>query len=68
MWHKSQEIDYESELNNDPDYHTWSDKLRDESESTQNSPKTALREDFSDNGYPSTPKSNKRLESQENIK
>jgi len=46
MWHKSDEIDYESELNNDPDYHIWSKQLRDESERGQISPNQGLEGDF----------------------
>ena len=60
MWHKSQEIDYETELNNDQDYHIWSEQLRDESERGQIGPNTGILDDFSPNATKDTPNPKKR--------
>jgi len=58
MWHKSEEIDFESLQNNDPDYPKWSDDLRDESEMAQIEPKTGILEDFTPNADKTTPTAN----------
>jgi len=35
VWHKSEEVNYEAELNEDSAYHQWSEELRQQSEEQQ---------------------------------